>query len=384
MFYDHIANQLNKEWKDIKDKPENFLQLSAPEYKIKKELKNFLAQNNVPDLSIMPPSIIPIIGLSHKNAEVECLNEAKIFCIDELTLDSLHNVPHNNINYGQSIKLPFRYIFFEFNKPINFYLREGNIPVSGALYYSYADKIQKQHDFVIKNYGFADNYQKREPINFEVKFYSKDPAIKKGKGCEALSILFNILGLPNFKMTVPFSKYYDINYKQNKITAFGLNKDNLEDYGDLKSESIGPNGQEFISEVKKKIDLTLNLINYINAQNVVIKKISRESRSQQDLDRINRKRQRDRKNQISPLKPYYMVEVKKSYVYEDEKGDQGLWSLENRVWVRGHFRHYEDKAPIWIEPFVKGPENAPWKHNRYAVLYKNFKHLLPRRGNEAD
>jgi hypothetical protein len=49
--------------------------------------------------------------------------------------------------------------------------------------------------------------------------------------------------------------------------------------------------------------------------------------------------------------------------------------------VRGHSRTYREedgseRYTIWIEPFVKGPQDAPWKNNRYEMLYKRFRHLL--------
>jgi hypothetical protein len=90
---------------------------------------------------------------------------------------------------------------------------------------------------------------------------------------------------------------------------------------------------------------------------------------------LNRKRQREGLRSFPQLRPYYFVEVKKIYVDDEPKEGIG-WTLNYRVWVRGHNRHYQDGACIWIDPYVKGPLNAPWKHNRYLMLYDRFRHLL--------
>ena len=116
----------------------------------------------------------------------------------------------------------------------------------------------------------------------------------------------------------------------------------------------------------------LNALDYMNAQNVVVR---RKDRNPPKMDKINRKRLKKGKKPLPDLKPYYFVEVKKHYVEEDE-ADKGTWNLNYRVWVRGHNRHYKDGKCIWINPYVKGPPEAPWKENRYLALYKRFRHLL--------
>ena len=76
---------------------------------------------------------------------------------------------------------------------------------------------------------------------------------------------------------------------------------------------------------------------------------------------------------VETKKPYHWVTVKKTYVGEksEPSGEGEGRTLEYRVWVRGHFRHYQSGLCIWIDPHVRGPSYAPWKHNRYKVLYEN-------------
>jgi hypothetical protein len=134
-------------------------------------------------------------------------------------------------------------------------------------------------------------------------------------------------------------------------------------------------------EFPKLIDLSVNLISYINAQNVEFVKQTRVE-DQSEFDRVNRKRTAKGKKPIRSPKSYYWINIKKTHVNYDDKGGEGE-ELKWRVWVRGHMWHYRDGPWMWVEPHVKGPKDAPWKHNRYAALYQNFRHLLPRRGDES-
>lgn len=329
-----------------------------------------------------------IHGAITMDAFRNCLkNQTHIMYIDDMVADSLYNEKHTNINYEKTIHLPFPYIFFEFEKPIS------TIDLNG-------DQKEIGGSFCCKRWDL-----KQQEIENMDKHIGTDPFIISADTVENYENKFQLMnffvggqcfGIPSLTEEIIFDRKtlnFTFNYNGNKY-FYDFNKKILQKlnipkhiYGHENNEPefIKINDENISEYISKRIDLAINLINYINAQNIVIRKVSRESRSQHDLDRINKKRQREGKNQLAPLKPYYIVEVKKSYIDEDEKGNQGLWSLENRVWVRGHFRHYEDgRAPRWIEPYIKGPKDAPWKHNRYSVLYKNFKHLLPRRGDEAD
>lgn len=116
---------------------------------------------------------------------------------------------------------------------------------------------------------------------------------------------------------------------------------------------------------QRLLDLNVNLIDYINAHNVVIRKVDRGGPI---IDIINRKRIRKGKKSL-PTKPYYWIDVKQS-VASEESAVRGN-PLEYREWVRGHFQKYYTKDGAiknWIEPYVRGPTDAPWKEKRYRVL----------------
>jgi len=115
--------------------------------------------------------------------------------------------------------------------------------------------------------------------------------------------------------------------------------------------------------------LTCNLISYINAHNIVLHEQSR-GKSKEELARINTRRTKKGHKPILPLKPYYWIEVKQNEIDKDLNLGTGNL-LTHREFVRGHFKRYHTSNGIkiyWIDPYVRGPENAPWKNNRYQVL----------------
>lgn len=136
----------------------------------------------------------------------------------------------------------------------------------------------------------------------------------------------------------------------------------------------------------KLANLGINAIQYINAQNVIYRQRNRTEHKtvvQNIYEGKNRRKLKKRKNRNIEidLKPYYWIEVKKDTKYIDRRQGDYESTLNCRFWVRGHNRYYCDvdgneKYHRWIEPYVKGPEGAPFKENRYEVLYKRFKPLL--------
>ncbi|MDP2628964.1 MAG: hypothetical protein Q8P15_03650 [Nanoarchaeota archaeon] len=303
-------------------------------------------------------------------------NKTKLFLIDEMVADSLYNVPHSNPEYESSIRLPFPFIFFEFEKPLRVTLsnnKEDNL--QGMSFY----KIQS---FIFEEENWEKNFlpgaSKIEGFSINLYFPGNEISFSP-------SILFSVDELPKFM-------YFD---DEERGHVYDAHKDFLEDgeilYENKKENPIVTSNERHKTarDFYKLLDLSINLINYINAQNVeIVRKKPRE------LDPKNAKRLRKGKKPLvwTPTRPYYMIEVKKEMYEQIEKEDEGnrSWELNHRVWVRGHFYHF--KHPIWgekvgtckwVPPHIRGPYNAPWKHNRYKIRYRNFRHLLKLRGNES-
>ena len=125
--------------------------------------------------------------------------------------------------------------------------------------------------------------------------------------------------------------------------------------------------KEIEDSYKELNNLTINIINYINAQNVTI-----ESRTRKIKTGNGGRGKQEREIIHEPEKPYHVVKVDSKKIYlDEEKEKEG--ELQWRVYVRGHARRYRDekdkiKYIIWINPHVRGPENASWRHHRYAIL----------------
>ncbi|MEK6918230.1 MAG: hypothetical protein AABW51_04755 [Nanoarchaeota archaeon] len=118
------------------------------------------------------------------------------------------------------------------------------------------------------------------------------------------------------------------------------------------------NSQEFFNIA----NLSTNIINYINAHNVTFIKKERKVKVPTKFQTVKKK---------ASSKPFYLVTVKDEIV-ETEPDPTKSWELQWKVYVRGHDRRYRDEQGeitkiIWIAPYVKGPPEAPWKENRYAV-----------------
>ncbi|MCX5698633.1 MAG: hypothetical protein NTX01_02915 [Candidatus Omnitrophica bacterium] len=367
MFYDDLTRKLTEEINQQESRLEEIcLKIEIPESEKKLCYDEFVRSD-------LGASVL--LGLISRKSMVNSLGESKVFLIDEMTQDSLQNVKHENINYALSVKLPFPQIFFQFNSPVSFKLMSGKtIDTFGALYTTASD-LNTGAVNIARDY--LSNITDKENIpltRYCISFFNKEPSfVKQETG--VVDLTFDISTLPNFRFQAE-RRLYDIDYRNNKILRSNL--ETLEGSLEWEKEDVtGIVDKNVLSEGKKKIDLALNLISYINAQNVVVLKKDRETHSPKDLARINRKRMNDGKKPIAPLKPYYLIEVKKSYVNEEEEQERSAsWNLKYRVWVRGHPRHYQDGKCIWIKEYVKGPPEAPWKHNRYEVLYKNFKNIL--------
>ncbi len=279
-------------------------------------------------------------------------NEAKVILIDEMTLDSLLNHPYSNECFKGELKLPFHDVFFEFSNPLEYRTWDwGSVYDLGGFLFYYLDTDKEKGPQ-------KPNSQKERfsMILFDDGGYCGDARIS----------LSETDGLFTFSECDHELRAYHYLYKPLKRRLFCLNRQSY-----VEAETL-ENIPDDVVNIFKLANLSINTINYINAQNITIKKGYREER------RVSLPGGRKKKSKrfLVQSKPYYWIEIEKR-VYEEKEGEPGhSWELEYRVWVRGHFRHYQDGKRIWIEPFVKGPPDAPWKHNRYKVLYDRFKHLL--------
>jgi len=321
--------------------------------------------------------------------ELEKLKEAhrksKCFFIDSLTQDSLLNVPHSKQNYTETMNLPFPLMFFEFEEPIKLDLSElvgEKLDVRGITLSRCSELIRiglkpKIAGATLDEVNLDEQYEMFLHFTDSNREYAYD------------LINFNLRTLPFFTF-MSQTDFLAIDPQNNNVSDLrNITKFDARPYSNKVFESCLPEETAELNdehtELSQMIDLCINLINCINARNVEIRKVERGPLiDAQKLRRLNKKRAKKDKNPLPfvPLKPYYVIEVKKHVYIDEEKNEEDkAWELSYRVWVRGHNRHYRDQTGNvryieWIEPHVRGPPNALWKHNRYAVLYQRLGHLL--------
>ncbi len=332
--------------------------------KFYEEVKNYL------DSSLFREFILDQYGLITTGALLtELERESKLFLLDYPIVDSLYGEPHGNLNYADSIRLPFPSMFFEFEEPLRvsrFNHEEGDL---AAMIFRNGQDSQKflwrSSRKLQRNISFLDDFFRTnidDAGSPDEEEYDIDAIYtKNGRLIPNMDrIVFDRNRLPSFQIYLGNGAYcYDsssgtIEHRLMNRNMLAFEKDgNIKIMREFESDD---SGHDFSSPLKI-IDLVLNTINYVNAQNIIIQS-----------DRGKRKVGRGRQPPSSK-KPYYWVEVKKTYVQPEEFTGKS-WQLNYRVWVRGHFRHYQNGNCSWIQPYVKGPENAPWKHNRYKLLYE--------------
>jgi hypothetical protein len=272
------------------------------------------------------------------------LNDSKIFLINGAVVDDLYNLKHDDTDYGQTFHLPFPGIFFEMMSPLEISLI-GERRVKGILY----GTMEKADMF--KNQGSP-------PDQFVMNLFYEN-AVKIGAFPD--SVYFRTSRLPNMALITNEGFFYEYTPEKGVVATLRPN------YGKLYQKIKQHDPEMMRANFQRLLDLSINLLSYINAHNVTIREAGRGG---PDIDVINKRRIRKSKKPL-PTKSYYWIDVKKSAVGEDNLSVVSGNPLEYREWVRGHFQKYHTKdGPVknWIEPYVRGPSNAPWKENRYRVL----------------
>ena len=265
----------------------------------------------------------------------DLLQKAEIFVLNGAVVDDLYNLPPEDVPQEIASHLPFPVIFFEFIDALQI------------------RRISTGEELQIKGMLF-------------------------GKGIEASSLVNMLYTAEEAPDMLAVSFFYQNRRRNDMPDELFVDPgsisslDSTEEYAAIDGEQ----GRDVSQEVNrgaysKMFRLCINIIEYINAHNATVRTIERDTRN---LDSINRKRRKRGKKELRPLKPYNWIDIKESRNYQG--GNQtGQWSIDYRQWVRGHFQRYHTTAGIirpWVDPYVKGPPDAPWKESRYRVLNDMF------------
>lgn len=296
------------------------------------------------------------------------------------TLDSLLNGEPDRLDYIQEGRFPFDNVFFELMDPIEFSLPGYDLPARLCGF-----QLNKGQE-IIGDRELTDDEKAKGVINsgrgYAVSAYfllddNSYADVHFGVVSERLLMLQITARLPRSKELL----YCDRNKTDlgNGIVTLGdftcerhrdtpphqpyrFDDEEIEfgfPMGDINTEKI----EQAALDLNR---LVINTINYINAQNVTI-----VPRTRKVVTAFSRAGKRPIEHEAE--KQYHVVSIEsRLQEIEEERPSTGT-TLQWRVYVRGHDRKYRNedgsiRLTLWIEPHVKGPEGAPWRHHRYAAL----------------
>ena len=302
-----------------------------------------LQKPHIPDMQVSfaedgTPSIVDKKAYRVLKREIiadtlQVLRQSKLFLLNGAVVDDLYHMTAEYTDFETATKLPFPSIFFEFMDSLEVERIYGEKTRLTALMIGQSSATDPFYRWTAK---------KREMPSGTFSFLFFYDTMKE-------------FDLPDNVTCGAHELHLVLEPKEFKIgTLFET------DMLTRPAESMNTN---FYSEM---VALSLNTISYINAHNVTIR---RQDRQNSDLGRINVRRVRDGKNSLPNLKPYYWIDVRQNEARErDEEGES---KMDYREWVRGAFHRYHTRTGVvknWVQPYVRGPNGAPWKENRYRVL----------------
>ncbi len=267
------------------------------------------------------------------NHTLQVLGQSKLFLLNGAVVDDLYHMPPDYTDYETATRLPFPVIFFELTDPLEVER------ISGEKTRLTATMVGKSSD-TDPFYRWATTQREMPEGTFSFLFFYDT--------MKEFDLPDNI---------VCGSDELNLVFKPEEFTHGTLLETNTSTRSDASMNA----------EVYSKMaGLCLNTISYINAHNVTIR---RQDRQNKNLDEINARRIRHGKKPLPNLKSYYWIDVKRGETSERNMEEES--KMEYREWVRGHFKRYHTRNGMvrhWIQPYVRGPEDKPWKENRYRVL----------------
>lgn len=302
------------------------------------------------------------------------LRGARPFLIGQATLDSLLNSSPSRFDYILKEKLPFDNLFFDLVQPesvqVPFDTEEARLIGANFL------KRDAGAFEVYQDLGFIDG--------LPLACYGANFYLDTQKGDNPIKTFGTSFGLYeqddkfDFVMSGRFlfnEKRHSFVLRPSKDLAYVIEEDMNGDFDPIKERGMyDPDSfrEMTFSDIEggdtlvRISNLCVNMINYVNAHNVTIVKRDRSGIKHPDID-------------IDPVvipvkdpKPFYLVTIKDG-VLEDEGKEGKSWELKWRLYIRGHDRRFRDErgrivSTSWVRPHIRGPPDAPWRHQRYEVL----------------
>lgn len=302
--------------------------------------------------------------------EYEKTQKAHPILIGPATLDSLLESEPDRLDYIQEGKFPFDDVFFECMDPPAHVLPGYNLPARLC-------GVQLNKAVVVDPDGEKkyDCYTISTHFNLQDGSYAEvfAPVMQKEQW-----ILQANVRLPRNKESIILSRHIERMEGSEDHVRMGSFSDcqRVKDmpphtpfyFGDEKHVFDFPlevNIQETANYIDRFNRLAINLINFVNAQNVTLIPHTRKVKT-----RMIRPDGRQITHEANA--PYHIVGIDTRTVHVEEERTP-IGALPWRVYVRGHNRNYRDeqgtiRLVTWVTPHVRGPEDAPWRHHRYAAL----------------
>jgi len=336
--------------------------------RLKKEVEN--CQDPAYNKIMTNEGFLGPIRLSAQDILTHDLNHlkgAKVFLFDDeqarYFYDEYQSLPQN---YKLSFRLPFDNLFVQLTKPIRVFLgKDKHEDYLAGLHVYEVEYIYhpELYDPQLAS-EFREWYSKVNPRHYEVHYYYTDMKFN--------CLEFNSEALPLFKFQnfdcreacdLPnrtLQRLYNINAVKLKMKSGEISKEDLPyELPLIEGECFGFSTQGRNPETKicphadnyeKLKNLTVNIVNFLNARNIVYIQHYRPPRYAKDGSVKRRE-----------LPPYYTLEVKRETVeYLDQSQKEG-GKHSYRYDVRGHFRHFRDGSCIWVRPHQRGLRNILYK-----------------------
>lgn len=285
--------------------------------------------------------------------------KAKPILMGPATLDSLLHSEPDRYDYIICEHLPFRNMFFEFLDPVSIKMpfQASEHKLCGIHLYT-SDLVDNRNDNGENKY-LLEVYYKDHKDRTRYMMMSCNPATKEAFRGSVPSIKFHAdMG----SRTVKYTRIEDVHEEQKNgiyVNPF---------YSDGYSNSCTLEEADGNGFFVRMANLCTNTINYINARNKEVIERKREVMVK-SRDKNNGKARRK-----AVSEPYYLIKINDAARYAESEHTGTTWELKKRVYVIGHDRKYRDedgniKKIIYIDPFIKGPPDAPWGDQRYEILY---------------
>ncbi|MAF35120.1 hypothetical protein CMO91_04715 [Candidatus Woesearchaeota archaeon] len=299
----------------------------------------------------------------------ESLSQSEVFIFGPATIDSLLDEPPKTYEYLINSRLPFPKMYFELLDPMEWQLplRKNTFqflgftlePTKGASAKDRLKLLRKVHGNAAEE-KFEECAAKEQAVG---PGYRINTFLERAGAITTFDFSYHPVEQSIFTGHIDSLDEFYLFMKDEEATVIPYTDEAKE----MAPLSAGRTPLSWIpgsSGFLRIANLATNLVNYINAHNVTI--ISRERR-------VRRNVPVERGNRDRGVRPFHLVVVKDE---ESEYSGPGAptWTLEWRVYVRGHNRRQRNEEGLitrtsWISPFVKGPHDAPWREHRYQVLY---------------